>query len=100
MVAITRGADGLVLALNSTPNRVIIAIPPQVEIRSPVAAGDSALAGILWSILDGCEPAEIARRAAAFGTATAMQEGSGIGSRALMESLLGQVEVRAIDPKS
>ncbi len=98
VVAITRGADGLVLALNTVPDSAILATPPQVEIRSPVAAGDSALAGVLWGMIDGCEPTEIARRAVAFGTATAMQEGSGIGSRALMESLLEQVQVRTIVP--
>jgi fructose-1-phosphate kinase PfkB-like protein len=94
VAAITRGEGGLVLALKSAPETAIIAIPPQVEVRSPVAAGDSALAGILWGLLDGCDPAEIARRAVTCGTATAMQEGSGIGSRALIEQLLPQAQVR------
>jgi 1-phosphofructokinase len=94
VVAITRGAEGLTFALNALTDSIILAIPPHVEIRSPVAAGDSALAGVLWGMIDGCEPTEIARRAVAFGTATAMQEGSGIGTRALMESLLEHVQVR------
>jgi 1-phosphofructokinase len=96
VAAITRGSSGLVLALKSLPEQAIVAIPPQVAIRSAVAAGDAALAGILWGLLDGCDPAEIARRAVACGTAAAMQEGSGIGSRALVERLLPQVEVRVM----
>jgi 1-phosphofructokinase len=98
VAAITRGEGGLVLALKSAPETAIIAIPPQVEVRSPVAAGDSALAGILWGLLGGCDPAEIARRAVACGTASAMQEGSGIGNRALIEQLLPQAQVRVDVP--
>jgi len=86
--AITRGASGLVLALKSLSDSIIIATPPQVDVRSPVASGDAALAGILWGLLDGCDAPEIVRRAVACGTATAMQEGSGIGSRALVQVLL------------
>jgi 1-phosphofructokinase family hexose kinase len=94
VAAITRGVHGLVLGVKSAGHeKIVFAIPPDVEVRSPVAAGDSALAGILWGMADGCDAAEIARRAVACGTATAMQEGSGIGSRALVERLLGQVEV-------
>jgi 1-phosphofructokinase family hexose kinase len=51
IAAITRGARGLVLALKSLPDNNILAIPPQVEVRSPVAAGDAALAGILCASL-------------------------------------------------
>jgi 1-phosphofructokinase family hexose kinase len=95
VAAITRGVHGLVLGIKSAEReKIVFAIPPHVEVRSPVAAGDSALAGILWGMADGCDPAEIARRSVACGTATAMQEGSGIGSRALVERLLAQVEVR------
>ncbi len=90
IAAITRGEHGLVLAMNE---QIVIATPPTVEVRSPVASGDSALAGILWGLLDGCEPVEVARRAVAFGTATAMQEGSGIGPRSLVEALSVQVKI-------
>lgn len=94
IAAITRGKDGLVLALNSEGGRVIIAKPPQVEAPTPIAAGDSSLVGMLWGWLDGCDAAEIARRGVAFGTATAMQPGSSIGSRALVESLIPQVDIK------
>ncbi len=98
VAAITRGERGLVLALKSAPENAIIAVPPRVDVRSPVAAGDAALAGILWGLIDGCDPAEIARRAVACGTAAAMQEGSGIGSRAVIEQLLPRIDVRTSLP--
>lgn len=94
LAAITRGKDGLVLGLKSEGGRVIIAKPSQVNAPTPIAAGDSTMVGILWGWLNGCDAVELARRGVAFGTATAMQPGSSIGSRVLVESLMPQVELR------
>jgi fructose-1-phosphate kinase PfkB-like protein len=91
VVALTRGAQGLVLAMEE---HVLMAIPPSVSARSPIGAGDAALAGLLWAISDQCDPIETARRIVACGTATAMQEGTGVGDRGLVEGLLKQVQVR------
>jgi len=96
VAAITRGEDGLVLALKSDSGRVIIARPPAVEAINPVAAGDSAMTGMLWGLLEGCDAVEVARRATAFGTATAMQPGSRLGSRSLIEELIPQIQITAI----
>jgi 1-phosphofructokinase family hexose kinase len=90
LVALTRGAQGLVLAMDG---EVLIATPPPVAARSPIGAGDAALAGLLWAVSDGCGPIETARRAVACGTAAAMQEGTGVGDRLLVEKLLDQVRV-------
>jgi 1-phosphofructokinase family hexose kinase len=90
LVALTRGAQGLVLAID---DQLVIATPPPVVARSPIGAGDAALAGLLWSVSEQCDVVETARRAVACGTAAAMQEGTGIGDRALVESLLPQVRV-------
>ncbi len=91
VVCLTRGAQGLVLALD---DEVVIAAPPPVTAASPVGAGDATLAGLLWATLDGCDAAETARRAVACGTAAAMQEGTGVGERALVEELLSRVQLR------
>ncbi len=61
---------------------------------SPIGAGDATLAGLLWATLDGCDAAETARRAVACGTAAAMQEGTGVGERTLVEELLPRVLLR------
>jgi 1-phosphofructokinase family hexose kinase len=90
LVALTRGAQGLVLAMGGD---VLIAIPPRVPARSPVGAGDAALAGLLWAVCENCDAVETARRVVACGTATAMQEGTGVGDRALVEELLSQIQV-------
>jgi 1-phosphofructokinase family hexose kinase len=90
LVALTRGARGLVLAMDG---EVLIATPPRVATRSPIGAGDAALAGLLWAVSDRCGPVETARRTVACGTAAAMQEGTGVGDRLLVEKLLDQVIV-------
>jgi fructose-1-phosphate kinase PfkB-like protein len=58
-----------------------------------VGAGDAALAGMLWAVQDGCGLKDTARRMVACGTAAAMQEGSGVGSRDLVEELILGVSV-------
>lgn len=90
LVAVTRGAHGLVLAM---AGETLLAAPPSVAVRSPVGAGDAALAGLLWAVSERCDALETARRAVACGTAAAMQEGTGVGGRALVERLLRQVQV-------
>jgi 1-phosphofructokinase family hexose kinase len=93
LVMLTRGAHGLILA---TETERLIAIPPQVEARSPVGAGDAALAGLLWAAYEQCDPVTTARRAVACGTAAAMQEGSGVGEASLVRELLDRVEIYPI----
>ena len=69
--------------------------PPPVAARSPVGAGDATLAGLLWALSDGCDATETARRVAC-GTAVAMQEGTGVGSRVLVDVLRPQVRVARV----
>jgi 1-phosphofructokinase len=91
LVALTRGAQGLVLAMDRD---LLIASPPPVAARSPIGAGDAALAGLLWAVSERCGAVETARRAVACGTAAAMQEGTALGDRTLIEKLLSQVKVK------
>jgi 1-phosphofructokinase len=91
LVCLTRGAEGLILALG---NEVVTATPPPVQARSPVGAGDATLAGLLWALVDGVDLRETARRSVACGTAAAMQEGTGVGDRELIEALIPQMIVR------
>jgi 1-phosphofructokinase len=93
LVMLTRGAHGSVLA---TENDRLVAIPPQVEARSPVGAGDAALAGLLWAAYEQCDPVTTARRAVACGTAAAMQEGTGVGEASLIRELLDKVEINPV----
>lgn len=90
LVCLTRGARGLILAYRG---ELAVAVPPSITQRSPIGAGDAALAGLLWGMVDGCDGAELARRAAACGAAAAMQEGTGVGSRELVAELLNRVQL-------
>jgi 1-phosphofructokinase family hexose kinase len=93
LVTISRGEQGLVLG---TEGRIFLASPPPVDARSPVGAGDAVVAGLLWSVVDGVDPAQMVARAVACGTAAAMQEGTGVGSRDTIEQLVSHVEVRRV----
>ena len=88
VAVVTRGAQGIVLGMENTC--MLAALPP-IETRSAVGAGDAAMAGLLWAVQDNCEVQETARRITACGAAAAMQEGSGVGDRALVESLITRV---------
>lgn len=90
VVCLTRGAAGLVLAWRGD---LVTAQPPKVRAASPVGAGDATLAGIIWALSDDCNEEEAARRAVACGAAAAMQEGTGVGDRALIDALRPQVLV-------
>ena len=91
LVVLTRGAQGLALAFGEER---LVAVPPIVEVHSSVGAGDATLAGLLWGVSEDCEPAMLARRAVACGTAAAMQDGSGVGEAAQVLELLEKVDVR------
>lgn len=90
IVCLTRGAAGLVLWWRGD---LVVARPPAVAAASPVGAGDATLAGILWALSDGCDAEEAARRAVACGAAAAMQEGTGVGARDLIDALRPEVLV-------
>ena len=69
LVCLTRGDQGLVLALGAT----LLAAPAlPIAAVSPVGAGDATLAGLVWATHDKCNAAEMARRALACGAAAAL----------------------------
>jgi len=90
VVAISRGAQG---ALVAQGRRVVQATPPAVEIRSSVGAGDAFVAGLVWALEGGRDLAEAARWAVACGTAAALEEGTGIGTREKFEALAPRIIV-------
>ena len=70
---ISLGGEGLILA-----NRegVFKAISPKIEVLSTIGAGDSAIAGFIDAVSKGAKAEEAVRRAAAFGSAACMREGT------------------------
>ena len=61
--------------------------------QSPVGAGDALLSGLIWALEHGLSLEEVARWGVAVGTAAAIQEGVGVGTRAEVEMLYGNVQV-------
>jgi 1-phosphofructokinase family hexose kinase len=104
IVALSMGADGLLLAAEGEAVRVR---PPQVQVRNPVGAGDALLAGIVYALAswgvdeDARYPAleQMARWGVAAGTAAAMRDGVSVGALAEVEAIcaLVQVEPQPLD---
>ena len=90
LVALSLAAEGLLLA---SKQRAVWARPPRVRIRNPVGAGDALLAGLVWALAHGLPLEEMARWGVATGTAAAMHEGVGVGTRAEVEALYEQIRV-------
>lgn len=93
VAAISRGKEGLIVA---TSQKTVKAVPPRVEIRSTVGAGDSAVAGLVLKLSQGHGIEEACRWAAAAGTAAALTPGTELCRRADVERLLPQVKVEEL----
>jgi 1-phosphofructokinase len=74
-----------------------LAVPPVVEVKSNIGAGDAALAGLIWGFGQGLSARELARSASAFGTACVMQEGTGMGDRNLIFKLMKETKMVRLD---
>ena len=93
VVAISRGKDGLIIA---GEDKILKIISPEVEIRSTVGAGDSAIAGLVMKLSEGAGIEEASRLAVAAGAATALTPGTELCLREDVERLLPQVKVQRL----
>ncbi len=89
-VLVSRGAEGL-LCVNS--QTAVKASAPQVEAKSTVGAGDSALAGFLIGMVKEYGVEECVRLASACGSACVMQDGTSLATREAAFALLDGVMV-------
>lgn len=71
-----------------------VAIPPKVRAVSTIGSGDSMIAGVLSVLVRNGTVEEAIRWGTAAGAATAMTDGSDIGTAEQIRTLLPQVEVR------
>jgi 6-phosphofructokinase 2 len=94
IVACSLGAEG---ALWVSGEGAWHAVPPEVEVDSPLGSGDALLAGLLVARAEGREPAEALRLGVACGTATAETPGTDLCHRDGVDRILPQVEVRSLD---
>ena len=90
MVALSMGADGLLLA---SAIDAVVARPPRVRALNPTGAGDALMAGLALALERGLPLDQIARWGVAAGTASAMHSQVGFDSIREVEALLPQVTV-------
>jgi 1-phosphofructokinase family hexose kinase len=73
-----------------------LAIPPAIQERNPIGAGDSLVGGLVWALSQGWSPADALQWAVACGAATASCDGTAVGTREDVARLAELVEVRAV----
>jgi 6-phosphofructokinase 2 len=93
VAVISRGKDGLIAA---NGEMVLKAIPPQVEVRSTVGAGDSTIAGLVLKLNEGLAIDEACRWAVAAGTAATLAPGTELCRREDVERLLSKVKIKRL----
>ena len=91
LAIISMGADGAFMA---SPNGVWFGEPIHVEARSTIGSGDSMLAGVLTTLLNGGQEMDALALGLACGAATAETDGSEIGRRPEIDRLLPHAVVR------
>jgi 6-phosphofructokinase 2 len=93
VATISRGKDGLIVA---TKEKVLKVTSPQVEVRSTVGAGDSAIAGLVLKLSQGHRIEEASQWAAAAGAAATLTPGTELCRREDVERLFPQVKVKRL----
>lgn len=89
-VIVSMGASGAVCVRKDRGWR---AIPPRIERRSTVGSGDSMVAGLAVALARGDDPVTGLRLGTAAGAATAMSQGTALGTRADVDRLLAGVQI-------
>ncbi len=92
-VVVSMGGEG---ALFVTAEECLQAIPPAVELKSTVGAGDAMVAGFVAGNLRGWSLADCARLATASALGALSQLGPRLPSPAVIESFMAQVTIRQV----
>ncbi len=72
-VMVSLGEKGALLACASG---IYTCMPPKIEAKSTIGAGDSSIGGFLAAIIEGLSEADALCRSVAYGTAACMREGT------------------------
>ena len=92
-VVVSMGKEGAIFVEGE---ETIWAVPPAVEVKSTVGAGDALVAGIVAGKIRGLALAECARLATAFATSAITRIGSGLPSVEAMQTRMAQVTIREV----
>lgn len=94
MAVISMGAEGLVAGRRG---RIVLAVPPAVQARSSVGAGDALVAGFACGMVEGLEFDAVVRLATAMGAATAAAGGSSVAGMDAVRAMLPQIVLTRLD---
>ncbi|MEJ5995278.1 1-phosphofructokinase family hexose kinase [Pedobacter sp. Du54] len=83
-------------ALLVTSEMALQAIPPKVMVKSTVGAGDSTVAGLVWSLAHGKSLKDALKFAVACGTAATMNAGTELCHAGDVNELLNRVKLSAM----
>jgi 1-phosphofructokinase family hexose kinase len=92
-VVVSMGVEG---ALFVTTDECLLAIPPHVEVKSTVGAGDAMVAGLLAGKVRGWPLADCARLATASAIGALTQLGPRLPSAHIVEANMAQVTLRHV----
>lgn len=84
-VVVSLGARGAFLACN---DGVFYKSTPSVKVKSTIGAGDSMVAGLIYGVQNNFPPEKILKYGVACGVATTMNEGTNLGSKENIDTVL------------
>ncbi len=97
MVLVSMGAQGILLAAEEEQ---YLATPPAVKVENTIGAGDSAVAGFVYGMVQGKSLKESLVYAVAAGTATTLKPGTALCEKEDFVKLVPEITVRAYDLES
>jgi 6-phosphofructokinase 2 len=93
IVLVSMGAKGILLV---SGDQAYHAVPPKVEVKNTVGAGDSSVAGFIFGMVRGEDLKRSLIYAVAAGTATTLQPGTALCDKEAFTNLLPTVELRVL----
>ncbi len=87
-VMVSLGARGAILVCSDGEFELRA---PKIEVRSTVGAGDSSIAGFIFSSMKGMRGQELLRHAVAFGSAACLVDGTGAPKASEIERILKMI---------
>ena len=77
-------------------NENLIAEPPPVHVKNTIGAGDSAVAGFVYGLVNGKSLKQALTYSVAGGTATTMMPGTALCRQEDLMALIPQVKIREV----
>ncbi len=93
IVLVSMGGRGILMV---TKDEEWIALPPQVEVKNTIGAGDSSVAGFILGLVSEKQPKECLAFAAAAGTATTLSQGTALCRKEDFDMILPQVQLKEL----